>query len=79
MDKMASTKQLYYVCLLDLYMDEFAVFLHEGENPFSFAITPLFFFTANLKENYMCLTFIFKLLHQSSLGSNYSVTLAGGD
>lgn len=34
MDKMASTKQLYYVCLLDLYMDEFAVFLHEGETHF---------------------------------------------
>lgn len=34
MDKMASTKQLYYVCLLDLYMDEFAVFLHEGETIF---------------------------------------------
>lgn len=26
----------------------------------------------------MCLLLIFKLLHQSSLGSNYSVTLAGG-
>lgn len=55
--------------MMDLYIDESVVlffFSHEGETHFHLQSLHFFFFTTNLK-NYMCLTFIFKLLHQSSL------------
>lgn len=56
--------------MMDLYIDEsvvlFFFFPHEGETHFHLQSLHFFFFTTNLK-NYMCLTFIFKLLHQSSL------------
>lgn len=42
MGTMASTQKIYYVCLLDLYTDQFVGFLDKVEKPFLFAIIPFF-------------------------------------
>ena len=51
MDNMACTQKIYYICLLDLYIDQFVRFLDKVEELFLFAVIPFFFFTASLKEN----------------------------
>lgn len=65
------------VYLRDLNIDELVAFFYRRvKTHLLFAITPLFVFPANLKENYMCLTFCFQIVSSESF--DYGVTLAGG-